>query len=205
MLRLNCLKSKVWEKSRGKDSGPPGCAPAFFSSSATGCAGLSAEGAKGHHPPCLFKAWCSFSIRPSQCLTWVFHSRTKPLWKPLYSQERKEVRALLTVFLPFVAKLNSGHVQVTSSFFFFINNCFIWAFKKTSRTASPNTHTHTHTHTPSNLETLTKQKDLFLDCLDIIASTRMLLGDYLYYVELLNYLWGDLCKKKRRRKRKKSL
>lgn len=31
----------------------------------TGCAGLSEDRAKGHHPPCLFKAWCPFSVRSS--------------------------------------------------------------------------------------------------------------------------------------------
>lgn len=124
---LNCLRNKVWEKSRGKDFAAPGCTPAFFCSFATGCAGLSADGAKGHHLPCLFKAWCSFSIRRFQCLTRVFHSRTEPLWRLLYSQERKEVRALLTVFtIPCKTELGA----CPSHKFLFFSNCFIWAFTK---------------------------------------------------------------------------
>lgn len=65
MCGLNCFRNKVWEKPRGKDFAAPGCTPAFFCSSAMGCAGLSADGAKGHHFPCCSRPGANSLWDPS--------------------------------------------------------------------------------------------------------------------------------------------
>lgn len=73
ILLKSCFSFKLFQEqgvgeTQRRELCSPWNTPACFSSSPTGCAGLSSEGAKGHHLPGLFNAWCTLSVRPFQCL-----------------------------------------------------------------------------------------------------------------------------------------
>lgn len=135
---LNCFRNKVWE-TQGFCS--TWLHTNFFSSlllSFRMCWAFS----KREQKVTISLVYSRSGAYSLQCLTWVFHGRTKPLWKLLFSQHRKEVRALLTVFTA-VGRIVL-EVCLSHKLFFFFKKLFyvgIWRIRRIVLLPPPNTHT----------------------------------------------------------------